>query len=477
MKKILSVILCAALLALTVAPAFAADDSERFVINDPELKSHYLSEFNDSVNAIKSYRPACSMTTSYNLGEPIVSSKNGGEIDDNAQKWVKWIIDACFKSGSGMANTLFSTIFGDTTAPKQASFAFGEIRNNRVPVSGKDYVSGLTDSDKFSLLTETTGGSRLRPDKALTYTKIVFPDVVLDKVGESSLGKIFNLTNGALNPVIASNYVNPDGDGKNVLDGVTFEGFTFTDPTATAVTDSDGKLVTYITDINYSFSLSLDDFINMVSATTGVDFMAVVLGIANTILTNTGKGALTPGEILNTRYLYIVYNVHTELTDFGWDRRSFGDADGKNGVTIEDARMLLRHAIGIQPIRNKTSLIYADLDFDGDVTVADARLALRTAIGLDEEFTYVPDGKKIKIVEVAETPVSPDENIPLPKDDDEDKPGEEDDDDGRADLGKAAADMTQAIMDIVNGIRGTAEGSELVLDDLIEFFKHLNDEN
>lgn len=450
-------------------PAFSAVTSGT-VINDTTLKKQYLKAFNTSVNSIKTYCPACSISKSYTLSDPIVSSKDGGEIGENAQKWIKWIIDACFKGDAGLANTLFSTIFGDTSVPEEASFAYGEIRNNRVPVCGEKYVSNLTVKDDFSLVQQTTGGTKLKPESALTYTKIVFPNVALEDVNNSSLSKIFNLTKGEINPVIASNYQS-SGENSNVLEGVTFEDFTFKNPTAVAVTDSDGKLITYYTDISYSFSLSIEDLINMISATAGYDFMSIVMGIANTILTNTDKATMTPGQLLNTRYLYIVYNVHIELSDFTWDRRSFGDADKKDGVTVDDARIILRHAIGIQTITNKTSLIYCDMNFNGKITVADARLALRTALGKNKEFTYVPDGKTIKIAEVADAPVSSEEEVIIAKD--EGTPTEDEASDSSVDVGAAAADMTQAIIDIVNGVRGVSDAGVTTVDDIIEYFKSI----
>ena len=59
-----------------------------------------------------------------------------------------------------------------------------------------------------------------------------------------------------------------------------------------------------------------------------------------------------------------------------------GDLTGDNKITTDDARRILRAAIGLDTLTaaNKKA---ADMDLDGKVTTSDARLALRVAIGLE----------------------------------------------------------------------------------------------
>jgi len=61
-----------------------------------------------------------------------------------------------------------------------------------------------------------------------------------------------------------------------------------------------------------------------------------------------------------------------------------GDVDGTEGVTVADARLVLRASIRMNDIADEW-YPWADADCDGAVTVADARLVLRTAIRLDKE--------------------------------------------------------------------------------------------
>ena len=475
MKKLTVFVLIASLLLCTFVPAFAAGD-ERYVINDKEKKAAYMLDFNNSVNAVKTQMPTCTLITSNTLEDPSLGSEDGELLDENAQKWIKWIVDSCFKDGAGLANTLFSTIFSDTSAPKTVSFLAGEKRDNRVPVCGTPYVSALTADDNFTLTVQTTGGTALHPENAVTYTSLFFPDVALEDVDDSSLSKVFNLTDASLNPVIVSDAAQAyTTSGKDVLDDVKLDGFEFRNATVQSFTDGDGRLTAYTTDIDYCFSLSLYDFIRLISVIIKIDFMSTVTGIANVILENNGKGTLTPSEILQTRHLYITYHVHNELSGFSWDRRSFGDVDGDGKVSISDARIALRHAIDIQPIKNGTTLIYTDMDFDGDVTVSDARLILRSAIGLEELFSYVPEGKQITIVEVADPNTGSDDIPVLPE------PDEVDEDDtgttsGMIDASETIAEIIQSVYDIVYELEDAELYSVGVIDDLIEFFQHLKDD-
>jgi len=63
-----------------------------------------------------------------------------------------------------------------------------------------------------------------------------------------------------------------------------------------------------------------------------------------------------------------------------------GDADLDGVVSVSDARITLRIAIGLEKAE-KGSVLYnlADMNADGYVTVSDARLVLRKAIGLSDE--------------------------------------------------------------------------------------------
>jgi len=64
----------------------------------------------------------------------------------------------------------------------------------------------------------------------------------------------------------------------------------------------------------------------------------------------------------------------------------FGDVDNDEKITVSDARLALRIAIGLEPSYTVNSVGYIKANVDGDdkVTVGDARLILRVAIKLDK---------------------------------------------------------------------------------------------
>lgn len=62
----------------------------------------------------------------------------------------------------------------------------------------------------------------------------------------------------------------------------------------------------------------------------------------------------------------------------------YGDVDGDNMLTPEDARRIMRIVAGYDELSKRVQLWLVDMDFDGRVTSEDARLALRIAVRLDE---------------------------------------------------------------------------------------------
>ncbi len=60
-----------------------------------------------------------------------------------------------------------------------------------------------------------------------------------------------------------------------------------------------------------------------------------------------------------------------------------GDINGDGHVTTSDARMILRHAVDMEPLTTAWAQKAADADHIGGVTTADARLVLRAAMALE----------------------------------------------------------------------------------------------
>ena len=65
-----------------------------------------------------------------------------------------------------------------------------------------------------------------------------------------------------------------------------------------------------------------------------------------------------------------------------------GDADRDGTLTAADARLLLRAAVGLDPV---TGELRRNCDPDGDntLTAADARLILRAAVGLEDRKDWL----------------------------------------------------------------------------------------
>lgn len=59
----------------------------------------------------------------------------------------------------------------------------------------------------------------------------------------------------------------------------------------------------------------------------------------------------------------------------------FGDADERGNVDLKDANLILKSALGIETMTERTSYI-ADIDMDAAVTLSDANLALKNALGI-----------------------------------------------------------------------------------------------
>ena len=64
---------------------------------------------------------------------------------------------------------------------------------------------------------------------------------------------------------------------------------------------------------------------------------------------------------------------------------SKGDVSGDGIIKAEDARTILRAAVGLTSLEGKR-FTAGDIDRDNKITASDARLALRAAVGLEDFF-------------------------------------------------------------------------------------------
>ena len=430
-------------------------------VTDADQRAEYFGKFNSSVNALKTSMPYLKMTSSVGLARAATGSREvGEELSPEAKKYLAWLLDACLVDGSGLAETLYGTINGTVRLPEEYTFVYGERRDNRLPLVGKTYVSGLAVNDDFTLKTRREGGSLLHPELEKTYIRLDFPDVSLEEAHSTSLSKIFDLPSAVLDPVIVSGDPSlSDSDGR--LSDVKLDEFAFDNAYVEAEYDHTGALTGYTSSIDYVFELSLYDAVRMVSAYTGIDFAGIALSIAETVYEFSGEGE-SGKNILKNSVLYVTYNASVTVSAVNWDKRFFGDTDNNGSVDSTDARLILRHSVGLidEEFLNQMNEIYSDLDFDGEITSADARTALRISVGLDEAFTDVPPDKDIKIVfvgdiEVPEDPVDPEKPV-SPFDPSEITDPEQPQDEGS--LGEIVAYMVSSITE------------------LVEYFKNVNDQ-
>lgn len=451
--RLLCVALCAALL-LPCAMHFAS--AEAVTVVDADQRAELLDKFNAAANGIKTQRPRMKMESHVAMKEATSGAKGDGEnLDANGKKYLAWLLDACFASDAGIAQTLFNTIQDVPRMPKDITFVYGEKRDNRVPKLGERYVSALTAKDDFLLRTESYGGTLLNPEAENTVLQLDFPAVSLEDGPDSSLAKLFDLPSPAMNPVVVSGDPNAsDADGK--LSEISFQDFTYENAYAQAVFDSAGNLISLTESIDYTFSLSFYDLIRIVSAYTGVNWMKLAItGIANPILGGMGKDPIAQKEALNLYTIYVTYNSYVTMTELNWNKRYFGDVNSDQQVDPYDARAILRHAVELELITNQLSLVYADMDFDGSITPADARLALRTAVGLEPLMQAPPDGKPIGYIipDTVDEPVAPDDPLE-PVQIDVPDPSEEEQ---KTDVVSGLADFTSGIMDVINALKGNEE--------------------
>lgn len=466
--RLLSLLLAVALLAPAMGLLASAEPS---LIVDAE-RAEMLEMFNRSANGIKTLRPSMKMESHISMTDATTGSKGDGEsLDANGKKYLAWILDACFTSDSGIAQTLFNTIQDVPRLPKNVSFVYGEKRDNRVPLLGEKYVSLLTPNDDFSLKTETFGGTLLQPETQKTVMRLEFPSVTLEEGPDSSLVRLFDLPSPVLNPIVVSGDPNAaDADGK--LSEITFQSFTYENAYAEAQFDHDGNITELTESIEYTFELSFYDMLRIISAYTGVDWMAIAIaGIANPILGGLGKPEMQPKDALDFYTIYVTYSSYVHMTDFNWMKRVYGDVNNDQRVDPYDARAILRHSIGSEILPDAAALAYADMDFDGEITPADARLALRTSVGLEEPVLLPPNGSAggFIIPDAVDEPAAPTDPLDPVIEGGPDASEEE----NKQDVTSELAGFTGSVMDIIKGMKESEGLSVDAIRTIVEEFRKL----
>ena len=468
-KRTLCVLLSATLLLGCSLPALAAVR----VVTEEE-KPDMVAFFNDTVNTIKSETPKATVIYNNYVPEGGITSGGTGNtdaVDDMAESYLIPVLEGLFNNRSSMMKALIRAQFGDPgNTVETVELHRSMLRNKSVPLYGRDIVSELTPADDYDMYADFPDEKSLPRQLAIT-----FRDVSLEEGKTSSVGKVFSLPSGTFNPMIIS------GDRTSLssrLDGAQFQSFDLKNAKVITKYDKNGVLAYYGSTIDYNFSLSFHDAMNMVSVVLGYDFYTAALNAVNVILDNLGRENITAEDILKEKQLHFVYRCTVEIRDFNFDPRLFGDIDDDGLVTSADARAALRHAVSLYPIANSDDRIYADVDFDGDITSADARFILRTAVGMEEEFSEVPEGKRIKIVKV-------EEDLPDPDANDENGDGTGDPGGGAGIIGIfdgldptiKLSDVVTAVFMYINMIQGTEGETQTYIAQFIDAIKNAVGEN
>lgn len=470
LRRFLAVLLSAALIsACFISPAAAGVT----VIIDNAEKAQYLEQFNSSVNALKTEKPYMQMKETLSVkNKPSVGSENGEEMSEDALKWLRVMLDACFNSNSGVADALITAVSGNEKPNEATEYVYNQKRNNSVPLKRQEIVSTLTSEDYFTLKREDIMGTGLEPELLKTVVRFELMDQKLDDAAASSLPKIFDLPSGRIDPVIVSG--KPTGDSTDTpLSEIKFDEFVFKNAYAQVEYDNEGRLLKYTTSIDYSFEVSFYDAMRIITAITGTDLMEIGLAIANPILSFTGNKEVAAKDVLRKSTLYITYNNTVEISHINWDARLFGDVDNNGVISAYDARSALRHTVGLWEIKNQLNQIYTDVNFDGVIDSADARIILRMSVGLEQSFTEPPEGKSIKIAVIEdeeEEPITPEE--PENPDEPENPENPDETETPKIDLAGFLGGITQSILGIIDSAQGDTDS---IKANIMELVKQIQD--
>lgn len=389
-RRFLAILLSALLTLGCAVPAFA---TVRILLDDE--KADMVSFFNDSVNIIKTEMPKAKITYKNYVPEGGMTTNGTDELDETAKSYLIPILEGMFNNNSSVAKSLVRTLVGTPgTEVTELDLHRDLLRNNSVPVYGETYVSALTPAEDYDLIVDMED-----KDETPKQLAITFHDTSLENAKETSIGKAFYLPSGSFDPMLISG---ARTEAVSRLDNAKFQRFDIKNAKLVAKYDSDGVINYYGSTIDYNFSITFYDCMNLISAVLGYDFYSAALKTVNMVLENLGKSSLEAAEILQDREILVTYRCTVEITGFNFTPRLFGDINDDGYVTAGDARLALRHAVDLEKINFSGDRIYADVNFDGEINAADARDIMRLAVGLDTLFDKVPEGQKIKIVKIEE---------------------------------------------------------------------------
>ncbi len=389
-RRFLAIFLSALLMLGCAVPAFA---TVRILADDE--KADMVTFFNDSVNIIKTEMPKAKITYKNYVPEGGITTNGTDELDETAKEYLVPVLEGMFNTNSSVAKSLVRTLVGTPgTEVTELDLHRDLLRNNSVPVYGETYVSALSPANDYDVIVDME-------DKDVTPKQmaITFYDTSLENAKETSIGKAFYLPSGSFDPMLISG---ARTEAVSRLDNAKFQRFDIKNAKLVTKYNADGVINYYGSTIDYNFSITFYDCMNLLSAVLGYDFYSAVMKTINMVFENLGRDTLATEDLLKDREIIVTYRSTVEITDFNFTPRWFGDINDDGYVTASDARLALRHAVDLEKINYSGDRIYADVNFDGEINSADAREIMRLAVGLDTLFDKVPEGEKIKIVKIEE---------------------------------------------------------------------------
>lgn len=85
--------------------------------------------------------------------------------------------------------------------------------------------------------------------------------------------------------------------------------------------------------------------------------------------------------------------AYSTLEDADMNDYYYGDLDVDGAISVADARIALRYAVGLEGTPSRILTKVGDVDGSGAIEVSDARLILRYAVGLDDTFPVISKKK------------------------------------------------------------------------------------
>lgn len=393
---------------LVLMSCFAVSSQAAVVtVTDEDLREYYVKEFNTVVNAVKNNRPGVTVLATGKLIEDPSSA------EDRMAGIANTIVENVFANEKSLAADLLGSLTADdttNTATAEVSYARGELNTAKVPVAGKNYVSGLSTKFKFTM-------KMLRNEsKKRTEILIQFPETnLLDALDttKSDLSKLFDL------PTNTDIILTQNEDEVTVLEGGFFQldDIVCTNAYVDIIYNDDLELISYTSNINYRVKVNTYTFLEglwptffLLLKSRGLDVGDVAsFNIISIIMKIIGAATgFDPEEAMSN--VFSDYNIMYQMYELDWTPRYFGDVKYDNRVTSDDARSILRTAVGLQGINKAGDQFFADMNFDGKITADDARTALRVSVGLEKKYTsYEMRQAQLKEEwEQPDTPVLPD---------------------------------------------------------------------